>query len=209
MGAAGQYVQGLSRAATILVLGLVLGARSDERTLGEQMKTSEEFDRATLQAVLDASSDRANPDAEALYRIVRDTLRIAVVGISRDPAKAARRVPSYLAAKGGDIIPVNPSAERILGKPVRRSLTEVDEPVDMVLVFRPSAEAGEIALQAAARPERPFIWLQEGIRADGVAEQLRSQGVPVVQDLCLYKVHKALGDTMRRAEERGLDIPDV
>jgi predicted CoA-binding protein len=173
------------------------------------MKTSEQYDRATLQAVLDASSDRNNPDADQIHRMVRDTLRIAVVGISRDPAKAARRVPSYLAAKGGDIVPVNPSAERILGKPVVRALADIDEPVDMVLVFRPSAEAGSIMRQAAALEGHPFIWLQEGIRDDAVAEELRSSGYSVVQDLCLYKVHKALGDTMRRAEERGLDEPEV
>lgn len=173
------------------------------------MKTSEQYDQATLQAVLDASSDRNNPDADQIHRMVRETLRIAVVGISRDPAKAARRVPSYLAAKGGDIVPINPSAERILGKPVRRSLADVDEPVDLVLVFRPSTEAGAIMREAAARPEKPFIWLQEGIRDDAAAAELRSQGLSVVQDLCMYKVHKALGDTMRRAEERGLDEPEV
>lgn len=173
------------------------------------MKTSEQYDRSTLQAVLDASSDPNNPDVDTIHQIVRDTISIAVVGISRDPAKAARRVPSYLAAKGGDIIPINPSAERILGKPVVRSLAEVNEPVDMVLVFRPSAEAGKVAYEAAQRPERPFIWLQEGIRADEIAAELRAQGHLVVQDLCLYKVHKALGDTLRRAAERGLNELEI
>lgn len=173
------------------------------------MKTSDDYDRPALQAVLDASSDPHNPDAETVHRIVRDTLRIAVVGMSRDPAKAARRVPSYLAAKGAEILPVNPSAERILGREARRSLAEVTEPVDMVLVFRPSSEAGAVAREAAERPEKPYIWLQEGIRDDAVAAELRARGHPVVQDLCMFKVHAALGDTLRRARARGLDDPTV
>jgi hypothetical protein len=171
------------------------------------MKTSEDYDRSALQAVLDASSDPDNPDADTVHRIVRETLSIAVVGMSRNPAKAARRVPSYLAAKGAEIIPVNPSADRILGREARPSLAEVTAPVDMVLIFRPAAEAGAVAREAAARPEGSYIWLQEGIRADDVAAELRAAGHSVVQDLCLFKVHAALGDTLRRARARGLDDP--
>jgi len=155
-----------------------------------------------LTRLLEGSSDRLNPGPDELQDIVRRTFVIAVVGISRDPMKAARRVPSYLAAKGADIIPVNPYAERILGQPARRNLDDVTEPVDMVLVFRPSREAGGLIRQAAARPERPAIWLQEGITDDEAASEARRNGLTVVQDLCLYKAHRALGDTLRRAESR-------
>ena len=62
----------------------------------------------------------------------------------------------------------------------------------MVLVFRPSEEAAEIAREAMAREEGPAIWLQEGIRADEVAAEAREKGLTVIQDLCIYKVHKAL-----------------
>lgn len=166
------------------------------------MYTLDNFDRAALEAVLEQSSDPANPGADEINDMVRRTTTIAVVGMSRDPAKAARRIPSYLGAKGGEIIPVNPHADRILGQPVRKTLDEVTEPVDMVLVFRPSEAAGSVVEAAAARPERPIIWLQEGIRADAEAARAREAGLPVVQDLCLYEVHRALGDTVRRAEGR-------
>ncbi|MGW8266018.1 MAG: CoA-binding protein [Longimicrobiales bacterium] len=145
-----------------------------------------------LQRLLDESSDRANPGPEELREIFESVRSIAVVGISRDPEKAARRVPSYLAAKGYDMIPVNPFVDRILGREARDSLPEVTEPVDMVLVFRPSEEAAKIAEVALARAEKPVIWLQEGIQADEVAARAREQGVKVVQDLCTYKVHKIL-----------------
>ncbi len=138
------------------------------------------------------SSDPFNPPAERIEALFRRLHRIAVVGLSRDPGKPARRVPSYLAAKGFEVIPVNPHAERILGRPAHATLADVDEPVDMVLIFRPSAEAGAFVRQAAARPEAPAIWLQEGIRADAEAAEAREAGLLVVQDLCSYKVHRAL-----------------
>ncbi len=145
-----------------------------------------------LSRELEASSDTDNPGPEELRDLLERSRTIAVVGLSRDPSKAARRVPSYLAAKGYDVIPVNPNATRILGKDVVDSLDQVEGPVDMVLVFRPSEEAGDVIRQAAARPEKPAIWLQEGIRSDDAAREARADGITVVQDLCAYKVHRAL-----------------
>jgi len=145
-----------------------------------------------IQRILDESSDRSNPSPDELREILESVRSIAVVGISRDPAKAARRVPSYLAANGYDVIPVNPFVDRILGRDAKDTLPEVTDPVDMVLVFRPSEEAAKIAEVALARAEKPVIWLQEGIRADEVAARARAEGVRVVQDLCTYKVHKIL-----------------
>jgi len=145
-----------------------------------------------LQRILDASSDPENPSAEALRALFDEVIHIAVVGLSRDPVKAARRVPSYLAAKGYEVLPVNPLADRILGKSARASLAEVTESVDMVMVFRPSEHAGPFVAEAAQRAERPAIWLQEGIRADAEVRAAREDGLVVVQDLCAYKVHRAL-----------------
>jgi uncharacterized protein len=135
-----------------------------------------------LQNMLDESQDRDNPGPEALRTIMESVRTVAVVGISRNPEKAARRIPAYLAAKGYDVIPVNPFVDEVLGKKVRPSLADVTEPVDMVLVFRPSQEAATVVEAAMQRPEKPVIWLQEGIQADEA----------VVQDLCVYKAHKAL-----------------
>jgi predicted CoA-binding protein len=145
-----------------------------------------------LRQILKASNDPDNPDAEGLRDIMETVQSIAVVGISRNPEKAARRVPSYLASKGYEIVPVNPFVDEIFGQEAKDSLAEVTDPVDMVLVFRPSEEAAEILKEAADRPERPVIWLQEGIQADTEAGEARARGLRVVQDLCTFKVHRAL-----------------
>ncbi len=167
------------------------------------MITDDLYDRALLADALAASSDPENPGVEAMYEIVRKTIRIAVVGISRDPTKAARRVPSYLATKGAEIIPINPHADRILGRAVLRHLSELDEQVDMVMIFRPSDEAGAVVRDAMELPGKPAIWLPEGVRADTEAREARAAGFTVVQDLCFYKVHRALGDTLRRSGQTG------
>ena len=153
-----------------------------------------------LRVVTGRSSDPGNPEPGVLRDVIERVHTVAVVGLSRDPAKAARRVPSYMATKGYDLIPVNPFADRILGKPARASLAAVDEPVDMVLVFRPSEEAGDVLREAAARPERPVIWLQQGIRNDAAARPARDDGLTVIQDLCFYQAHRALAEDLARQD---------
>ena len=150
---------------------------------------SETFD---LQTLLDESADRGNPNADGMKTLLATVKTVAVVGISRNPEKPARKVPAYLAANGYEIIPVNPFVDEIFGKKAADSLDEVVEPIDMVLVFRPSAEAAEVAENALARPERPAIWLQKEIRADEVAARARESGVTMVQDLCAYEIHAAI-----------------
>ena len=147
-----------------------------------------------IQNLLDESGDRNNPGSEAMKQLMESIHTIAVVGISRNPEKPARRVPAYLAAKGYNIVPVNPFVPQILGKEAMDSLEEVSEPVDMVLIFRPSEEAAVVAESAMTREERPAIWLQKEIRADEVAARARKMGLTVVQDLCAYEIHKALTD---------------
>ncbi len=145
-----------------------------------------------LARLLAASSDRGNPSPTALIALLGDVQHIAVVGLSRYLEKAARRVPSYLAAKGFDVIPVNPPAHRLLGRRSFATLAEVPEPIDMVLVFRPSADAGAVVEQAVDRPDRPAIWLQSGITSRDAVDVARSAGRAVVQDLCIFRVHRAL-----------------
>ncbi len=114
--------------------------------------------------------------------------RIAVVGISRDPDKPARRVPKFLMSKGYEIIPVNPFVGgTMLGRRAYPSLAEVAEPVDVVEVFRPSADVPPIVDQAIARGDVRVIWLQEGITHPAAEEKARRHGIKVVADRCMYK----------------------
>src|SRR5918995_6276582 len=94
---------------------------------------------------------------EQLARVFAETGTIAVVGASGDPAKPAHRIPRYLQAQGYRIVPVNPRGGELLGEPVARSLAEVDGPIDVVEVFRPAAEAPQIAREAI-RVGAKVVW---------------------------------------------------
>ena len=149
---------------------------------------------AQLRHVLGTSSDADNPSAEAIAQLLDDVQHIAVVGLSRNLEKEARRVPSYLAAKGYDVIPVNPYAERLLGRVSYSDLASIPDTVDLVLIFRPSEEAGSFMEAAMARAEQPAIWLQTGIQSPAAVEVARRDGRVVVQDLCIFRVHRTLLD---------------
>jgi uncharacterized protein len=129
---------------------------------------------------------------EKLLRIYADTKTIAVVGASADPTKAGHRIPVYLQSQGYRILPVNPRGGELFGERVYNSLAEIDVPVDVVDVFRPSEEAPEIARQAVAIGAK-VLWLQLGIASDEAREIAEAAGLTVIMDRCMGATHAQLG----------------
>lgn len=109
---------------------------------------------------------------------------IAVVGASRDPSKSASSVPRVMQGRGFRIIPVNPFADTILGERAYKSLADIREKVDVVNVFRPSADAPEVARQAIAIGARA-LWLQQGIVSDEARRLAEDAGIDYVEDRCM------------------------
>ena len=113
----------------------------------------------------------------------------AVAGASPRREKYGNKVLRCYLQHGHRAVPVNPRAagSEILGEQVYASLAEVPGPVDMVDVFRSSAEAGPIAEQAAALAVEKGIkvlWMQLGVRNDAAAETAEAAGLQVVMDRC-------------------------
>jgi uncharacterized protein len=123
----------------------------------------------------------------SVARSSRDILQtartIAVVGASRDPGKAGGSVPAGLQRRGFRVIPINPYADTLFGEKVYRSLLDVPEKVDIVDVFRPSADAPAIARQAAAIGAKA-LWLQLDIRSDEARRIAEAAGMEYVEDEC-------------------------
>jgi uncharacterized protein len=131
---------------------------------------------------------------ETIRAILSLSPRIAVLGISDNPDKPAHYVPAYLHQHGYQIFGVNPKLvrHRLFGNPVVASLGELQQPVDLVDVFRrpellPMHEAELIALRA------PVVWFQLGIRNDEVAAALTEHGCTVVQNRCTLADHRTFG----------------
>lgn len=129
---------------------------------------------------------------DQLRRIYDDTSVIAVVGASTTVGKPAHRIPAYLRSQGFRIIGVNPSGGDFLGSPMVTSLSDIDEHVDVVDVFRPAAETPDIAREAV-EIGADVLWLQQGISSDEAAAIARDGGLEVVMDTCMGATHARLG----------------
>lgn len=116
--------------------------------------------------------------------ILEQATTVAVVGMSSNPNKAAYAIPAGLQASGFRVIPVNPSARTILGERARASLADIDEPIDVVQVFRPAAEAPDIARQAVAVGAKA-LWLQKGLTSDEARSVALDAGIDYVEDRCM------------------------
>lgn len=132
-----------------------------------------------------------NPSDDELREIYGETKTIAVVGASNDESKAANSIPRYMQRQGYRIVPVNPRGGEILGEQSYPSLTEVDVPVDVVDVFRPSEETPAIARDAVTIGAK-VLWLQLGIESEEAAKIAQEGGLRVVMNLCVGATHKRL-----------------
>jgi predicted CoA-binding protein len=134
----------------------------------------------------------ANPTDDELKQIYADTKTIAVVGASNDEKKPGHNIPAYLQTQGYKIIPVNPRGGEMFGEPVRASLADIEEPIDVVDVFRPSEETPDIARQAVEAGAK-VLWLQTGIESEEAARIAREGGLQVVMNTCMGATHRRLG----------------
>lgn len=133
--------------------------------------------------------------SKSSWEILEHATTIAVVGASRDPNKAGGSVPVGLQQRGFRIIPINPFADTLFGERVYRSLSEVPGKIDVVDVFRPAADAPEIARQAVALGAKA-LWLQLDIRSEEARRIAEAAGLDYVEDECtavvssLYQIRK-------------------
>jgi len=117
---------------------------------------------------------------------------VAVIGMSKHSSKAAHYVPKYLIDNGYDITPVNPNAENILNISCYDSVSEIEDSVDIIDVFRPSEQISTI-IQECIEKKPKVIWLQEGIHDLESEELARKAGILVVYNRCMLAEHRRLG----------------
>jgi uncharacterized protein len=130
-------------------------------------------------------------DMEELRTIYDETKTIAVVGASSDPRKPSHTVPRYLQRQGFRILPVNPKGGEILGEEVQERLADIEEPIDVVEVFRPSEETPGVARDAVEAGAK-VLWLQEGISSEEADRIASEAGLKVVMDRCMGQTHYQL-----------------
>lgn len=119
-------------------------------------------------------------------QILRDARTIAVVGASPDPARPSHGVAAYLERAGYRILRVNPFCADYWP-----SLASLEEPVDLVDVFRRPEHCAGIAREAAAIGA-PALWLQLGIRSAEARIVAEASGMDYVEDACTAVVHRRI-----------------
>jgi hypothetical protein len=117
--------------------------------------------------------------------------KVAVIGMSKNSSKAAHYVPKYLSDNGYDVIPVNPSSDKILDKKCYDSILDIDDPVDIIDIFRPSDQVLPFVKDAVQKKPK-VIWLQEGIHNSEAEELAKSHGIKVVFNRCMLAEHQRL-----------------
>jgi predicted CoA-binding protein len=116
---------------------------------------------------------------------------VAVIGMSKHSSKAAHYVPKYLINNGYDIIPVNPTTDKILNRRCYDSVTKINGPVDIIDVFRPSDQISLIIHDCIEKKPK-VIWLQEGIHDFESEELARKSGIIVIFNRCMLAEHQRL-----------------
>lgn len=123
-------------------------------------------------------------DPDVVRRLLTDTRRWAVVGLSQNPHRVAYRIASYLQeALDKQIVPVHPKAETVHGEQGYATLAEVPGEIDVVDVFVRSELAGAVVDDAIAAGAKA-VWLQLGAWDEDAAERAAAAGLLVVMDRC-------------------------
>ena len=130
-------------------------------------------------------------DIATLRRILRTSRTIAVVGLSAEWHRPSFFAAKYMQEHGYRIIPVNPRYTEILGERCHASLNDIDEPVDIVDVFRRTEDVPEVADQAIAIGAK-CLWQQIGVKNVEAAARAAAAGLDVVMDRCVKIEHARL-----------------
>lgn len=140
--------------------------------------------------------------SDALLRdVLTRTKRVAVVGVSTNPVRASYFVARYLGLRGFEVVPVNPAyaGQKLFGKTILPSLSDIGGAVDMVDIFRRSdAVPGIVDEALAAFPALQTVWMQIGVEHAEAAAKAEARGVTVIQDRCPKIEYQRLFGELRK-----------
>ena len=122
---------------------------------------------------------------EIIKKVLKEYKNIALIGASKDLTKTSSVVMKHLQDYGFKVYPVNPSmkGESILGEKVFGNIKEIDGPIEIVDVFRPSNEAAEIA-KDAIKVKAKVLWLQLDIRNEEAKKIVETNDIIYIENKC-------------------------
>jgi acyl-CoA synthetase (NDP forming) len=114
----------------------------------------------------------------APLREIFESRSVAVVGASKDPSKAGHQVVRTLLAAGylGKVYPVNPNENEILGLPCYRSIAEIEDPLDLIVISLPGKAVITVMEEAGQRGDvKGVVVLSAGFAETAIPENVETQ----------------------------------
>lgn len=140
-----------------------------------------------------------NPDIGEICSMLREVKTIAVVGLSPLPTRPSYRIARAMQGAGYRIIPVRPFVPKVLGEKAYSRLADLQEPVDLVNVFR-AARFIDAIVDDCIHLGLKRLWIQEGIVNEPAAERACNAGMRVVMDRCIWRDYNGICSTLRDSE---------
>ncbi|WP_416150611.1 CoA-binding protein [Salipaludibacillus sp. HK11] len=132
-----------------------------------------------------------NPTREEIKKILEESKRIAIVGLSKNPERTSYQIAEALIHAGYQIIPVNPSIDEVFGIKAVSSLTEIEGSIDIVNVFRRKEFLVDIA-KSTAKTNAKVFWTQLGLADEEAYKIAQEAGKTVIMDRCIKVEHAIL-----------------
>lgn len=128
---------------------------------------------------------------EEIAEWLKNCKTVAVVGLSPKESRPSNMVGRYLLDNGFTVYPVNPGQEEIFGLKCYPSLEALNEPVDIVDVFRRSEDVISVVEEVVKMSPLPkVVWMQQGVVNEDAAALARQKGIYVVMDRCIKVDHQ-------------------
>ncbi len=132
--------------------------------------------------------------------VLRKYKTIAVIGASKNPTKDANTVPEFMKQRGYKIVPINPTADEIVGEKAYPTLMDLPadlaNKIEIVDVFRPSEELPQVAQQVVdfhKKYGRPYVfWAQLGLENEEAKHILSKNQIPYIMNACLRIVQRSV-----------------
>ena len=117
--------------------------------------------------------------------ILKNVSSIAIVGISSKEERDSYKVMKFLIEKGYKVFPVNPKEQGkyILGRKCFKNLSDIDDEVDMVDVFRKDEFVYDVTKEAI-KINAKVLWTQLDIFCEDSFNLAKDAGLKVVMDKC-------------------------
>lgn len=126
------------------------------------------------------------------HQILLDSKTIAIVGASPNPARPSHWISKYLMAEGYTVIPVNPGHDELFGLTCYPDVESIDREIDIVNIFRRSDMVLPIVKSVLQKSGIKLVWMQDNVYSEEAADMLRKNGIPVVMNDCIYRVHRQI-----------------